>query len=41
MDIDAPRLTSADLVLLRLMWPDGTQHSGPDADIFAASGCDE
>jgi hypothetical protein len=36
--IRAPRLTSADLELLRSMWPEGTRHSGPAADVFAASG---
>ena len=39
--IRAPRLTSADLALLRLMWPEGARHSGPAADVFAASGNDE
>jgi hypothetical protein len=39
--IRAPRLTSADLALLRLMWPEGARHSGPSADVFAASGNDE
>ena len=35
-----PRLTAEDLALLHLMWPDGTRHSGPCADVFAASGKD-
>ena len=39
--IRAPRLTSADLTLLRLMWPEGARHSGPAADVYAASGNDD
>ena len=33
----APRLTTADLALLRFMWPEGARHSGPAADVYVAS----